>query len=287
VTKKEIATSTEVLGGFRVAFYLLLSRAFSREPNAAVLKNMEQISGTLMEVWSILQLPSDPDIEAGRDLLKAFFSGLNDDADKVVQGLAREYASLFLGVGPETIPPCESVYRSTSGLLYQSTLFEVQQSYRKIGMVKSDLYQEPDDHIAVELSYMARLCEMKYPAASDRESKAGQQRENSFGVSSGVSTCGATTQEGAGVQRGQALAFLKLQQDFLDGHLLQWVPLFSQRLIAAAPSGFYRAMAHLLKGYMGIDNGLIEEMIRELQTNPRPETERRQKKSKNYSSSKY
>jgi TorA maturation chaperone TorD len=89
------------------------------------------------------------------------------------------------------------------------------------------------------------------------------------------------TQEAADVESERALRYFGLQQDFLDAHLLQWVPLFSQRLIAAAPSGFYRAMAHLLKSYVGIDNRLIEEMIRELQTNHKPEIERRQKKSKN------
>jgi TorA maturation chaperone TorD len=182
-------------------------------------------------------LPTDPDIEVGRTLLKTFFSGLkDDDADNMAQGLAREYASLFLGVGPVTVSPCESVYRSTSGLLYQSTLFDVQQSYREIGMAKSDLYQEPDDHMAVELSYMARLCEM--------------------------------TQEAAGIESEQALRCLRLQQDFLDAHLLLWVPLFSQRLIAASPPGFYRAMAHLLEGYIGIDSRLIDSMAQELNNKP-------------------
>jgi putative dimethyl sulfoxide reductase chaperone len=229
VTKKQRDTTIEVLAGFRLAFYLLLSRAFSRELNKAVLKNMEQISGTLMDVWETLGLPPDPDIDAGRAILKGFFSRLNgDDADKVCQSLAREYASLFLGVGPVTVPLCESVYRSASGLLYQSTLFQVEQSYREIGMAKSDLYQEPDDHIAVELSYMARLCE--------------------------------TVQEGADGDRERVMRTLKLQQDFLDAHLSQWVPLFAQRVIMGAPADFYRAMAHLLKGYTGIDKGLIEVM---------------------------
>jgi TorA maturation chaperone TorD len=248
LTKKEIDTSINVLGEFRLAFYLLLSRAFSRELNKAVLEDMEQISGTLMEAWKLLGLPSDPDVKEGRVLLKAFFLGLGDDVDSTAQGLAREYASLFLGVGPVTISPCESVYRSASGLLYQSTLLEVQQSYNEIGMAKSDLYQEPDDHIAIELSYMARLCEM--------------------------------TQEAAKTEKEKAVRSLELQRDFLDAHILQWVPLFSQRLIAAAPSGFYRAMAHLLKGYTGIDKSLIESITRQLHVNSKPKIERREEETK-------
>ena len=232
MTKKKSDTAVEVLGGFRLAFYLFLSRAFSREPDKAVLKNMEQILNTLMEVWKTLGLPSDPDIEAGRDFLKTFFLEFHKDPNNAVHGLAREYASLFLGTGSDTVSPCESAHRSTTGLLYQSALFEVQKAYREIDMAKSDVYQEPDDHIAVELSYMARLCEMM--------------------------------QESAITVKEQALHSLMLQQDFLDAHLLQWVPSFSRHLIAVARPGLYRAMAHLLKGYMEIDNSLVELMRREI-----------------------
>jgi TorA maturation chaperone TorD len=230
MTKKQKDTTVEVLGGFRLTFYLLLARAFSREPDAEVLKNMGQISGTLMKAWRALGLASNPDIEAGRELLKTFFSSFREDADHTARDLASEYALLLLGVGPDTVSPCESVYRSTSGLLYQSTLAEVQQAYREIGMAKSDLYQEPDDHIAVELTYMAKLCEL--------------------------------TQESAHGDSERVIRTLKLQHDFLDAHLSQWVPLFSQRLITVAQPGFYRAMAHLLKGYTGVEKGLIEVMIR-------------------------
>ena len=234
-------SSTALLAQFREAFYLLLSRTFSRELDQEMLKGAEQVSRGLLEAWELMEIPSNPDVETGKTLLETFFSEFREkEGDGVIEELAREYAALFLGVGPKTVSLCESVYRSKFGLLYQSTLFDVQQSYREIGMAKSDQYREPDDHIAVELSYMARLCNMTREAVS--AGRAG---------------------------RAQALQYLSLQRAFLEGHLLQWVPRFSQDLIAAASPGFYRAIAHLLKGYIGIDGRLIDSMIQELNDTPR------------------
>lgn len=249
MTRKGIDVPSDVLGLFRAAFYLLLSRAFSREPDRETLNRVEQALGGLMEAWELMGIPFDPDIQEGRTLLATFLSGLRQgDFDGKIEQLAREYASLFLGVGPKTVSLCESVYRSASGLLSQSALFEVQQAYRETGVAKSDRYHEPDDHVAVELDYMARLCEM--------------------------------TQEAGRQERAQALRLLTLQQAFLEAHLLQWIPLFSQHLIAAAPSGFYRAMAHLLKGYIGIDRRLIDSMTQELNVNHTPRSEKRRKEMK-------
>ena len=103
-----------------------------------------------------MEMPSDPDVQRGQKLLGTFFSGAPARrTGRRRRAVAREYASLFLGVGPKTVPLCESAYRSTSGLLYQSALFEVRQSYRETGLAKSGHTIEPDDHLAVELGYMA------------------------------------------------------------------------------------------------------------------------------------
>lgn len=218
---------------FRGAFYMLLSRAFSRELDQDAVKGMEQVSKSLMEIWEILRIPSNPDVQAGKTLLESFFAELGQEsADEEVERLAAEYASLFLGVGSKTVSPCESVYRSNSGMLYQSALFEVQRVYSESGMAKNDQYSESDDHISVELMYMAGLCEM--------------------------------TQEAGKTDKRQALQCLGLQQKFLQDHLLQWVPRFSHDLIDTAPPGFYRAMAYLLKGYTQIDSSLIELTVQEL-----------------------
>ena len=232
MTGKGPGSLTVALGRFRGAFYLFLSRAFSRELDRDILEGMEQVSATLMEAWEPMNMPSDSDVQAGKTLLKEFFTGFRQHPDGMIRDLAAEYASLFLGMGPKTVSPCESVYRSGSGLLYQSSLFEVRRLYNGIGMAKNDQYHEPDDHIAVELMYMATLCEM--------------------------------TGETLKSDKKRSLHYLSLQQEFLKTHLAPWVPVFSQKLMAAAGSAFYRAVAHLARGYIGIDPGLVEMLVREL-----------------------
>jgi TorA maturation chaperone TorD len=239
---------TAALGQFRQAFYLFLSRAFSREPDWDALKGMEQVSATLMEAWELMEMPSDPDVQVSKSLLSEFWPEFRQHPDRVIEDLSREYASLFLGVGPKTVSPCESVYRSSAGLLYQATHFEVQQLYRAIGMEISEQYHEPDDHIAVELMYVAKLCEM--------------------------------TGEAVNTDKESGLHYLSLQREFLESHLMPWVPVFSENLVNATESTFYRAMTLLLKGFIGIDATLIGMMIQELSSNGEPEIGGREKNSK-------
>jgi putative dimethyl sulfoxide reductase chaperone len=231
------------LNRLRMTVYLLLSRTFSRELDEAALRSIEQVSGSLEGVWEATGLSSDPDISQGQSLLKSFFAGIPvSRCALTVEELARDYASLFLGVGPKTVSPCESVYRSRSELLFQDSYFEAQQAYRSIGMAKKDDYSEPEDHIAVELSFMARLCEV--------------------------------AQESLEKDRPKTLPYVEMQREFLEEHLIQWISPFAQAIIAAAGSGFYRGIAQLLRGYVRMDRQLIETMIQEL--NPRPKERRSQ-----------
>lgn len=232
MTGEETSATAAALSRFRGTFYLLLSRTFSQELDKDALKGMDKVSEALIEASDLLEISLEPDFQAGRKLLRTFFEQIRQEDDEgVIEDLARCYASLFLGVGSKTVSPCESIYRSESRALFQSTHFEVQQAYREIGMAKNEDYHEPDDHIAVELSYMARLCEL--------------------------------TQEAVGENPQRPVHYLRLQRDFLETHLLPWIPNFSQDLIEATHSPFYRAMAHLLNGYIKVDNQLVDSMIQE------------------------
>jgi len=240
--KAEKTDHTEaIFNQLRTTVYLMLSRVFSKEVDAAALTGIEQISGTLAEVWGAIALSPDPDIAKGQEYLRTFYKGTDSaNRSRAIEELAREYASLFLGVGAKTVSPCESVYRSGAGLLYQSSHFEVQEEYRRIGMAKSSRYGEPDDHIAVELGFMARLCEL--------------------------------IQESLGKDRKKALLYLELQDVFLKTRLMQWAPEMAKDIVAATSSEFYRGAAHLLTGYLRIDQALIEEIVQELKRKTEPST---------------
>lgn len=236
---EETSVAAAALSRFRATFYLLLARTFSQELDKDALKSMDKVSEALIEASDLLEISVQTDFKAGRELLRTFFDQVRQEDDEgVIRDLARCYASLFLGVGPKTVSPCESIYRSDSPLLYQSTHFEVQQAYHEIGMAKNAHFREPDDHIAVELSYMARLCELTQEAVKD--------------------------------DPALPVRYLKLQREFLETHLLPWIPAFSRQLLDATPSPFYKAMAHLLKGYIQVDNQLIDSMIQGLDPMVKP-----------------
>jgi putative dimethyl sulfoxide reductase chaperone len=232
-------SATAALNRFRATFYLLLARSFSRELDGEALSGLGKVSAALIEAADLLVDPPQPDFQTGRELLRTFFGGVREDDPGVIEELSRCYASLFLGVGPATVSPCESSYRGESPLLFQSAHFEVQQAYREIGLAKNQSFREPEDHIAVELSYMARLSELMQEATEGESERSGH--------------------------------YLKMQRDFLENHLMQWVPVFTRDLLDATRSPFYRAMAHLLKGYIHIDTGLIRSMMEELGTQNRPQ----------------
>ena len=232
MTEESNATAA-VLNQLRASFYLLFSRSFSRELDRDTLKSMDKASETLIEAFDLLEISLEKDFQTGRKLLRTFFEQIRHEDEKgVITDLARCYASLFLGVGSKTVSPCESIYRSDARRLFQSSHFEVQRAYQEIGMIKNEQYREPDDHIAVELSYMARLCGL--------------------------------TQEALGESPERSAHYLRLQRDFMEKHLLPWVPDFSRHLLEATDSPFYRAMAYLLNGYIKADNQLIESMIQDI-----------------------
>lgn len=232
MTEEPTATAAD-LNQFRASFYLLLSKSFSRELDRDTLKSIDKALEALIEAFDLLEIPPEENFQTGKKILRAFFEQTRheDDTD-VIAELARCYASLFLGVGSRTVSPCESIYRGEARRLFQSSHFEAQQAYREIGMAKSEGYHEPDDHIAVELGYMARLCEL--------------------------------TQEAVEVSRERQAHYLTLQKEFLEKHLLSWIPDFSRDLLESTQSPLYQGMAHLLNGYIKADNQLIKSMIQDI-----------------------
>ena len=231
------------LSQFRATIYLLLSRTFREELDRDALMGLEEIRDALAELSDLSDLSIDKNMQTGQTLLKTFFEGIrSEETSGSVEDLARDYATLFLGVGSKTVSLCESVYMSGSGMLYQPAHFEVRQAYQKMGMTKSDDFIEPDDHLAVELSYMAQLGQLTRDAINEGGEKSGH--------------------------------YLGLQKDFLRAHLLAWIPDFSKDLIETTRSPFYRAMGFLLNGYIQVDKQLIDLTIQELNVQEEIQAER-------------
>ena len=86
--------------------------------------------------------------------------------EEAEQGVRVEHAHLFLL--PEGVKPFESVYRSHEKMLQQKPWQEVKGFYEKHGFQLAEDEIHPEDHVSVELSFMAALIETEDQKETER-----------------------------------------------------------------------------------------------------------------------
>lgn len=140
--------------------------------------------------------------------------------------LGAEFTRLFSGVqeGMGPPPPFESVWREDR-LIGESTV-QVIEAYAQAGFADIDPEAGPQDHVAVELKFIALL--------ALREAEAWQ----------------ADDQAGAHQRLIQ-------QRDFLHQHLAAWAPRWADAIVEQARAPLFAALAGLIKAG-------IEQAAREL-----------------------
>ena len=133
------------------------------------------------------------------------------DKAKFLKDLAVEYATLFLNVGPKPVYLAESVYLGENSLLYEAPYFDAVRMYNLYGFKKRQSFKEPEDHIAIELEFMAHLCDLACRSLEDGKSDYGA-------------------------------GYMKNQVEFLDLHLSKWVPKLVEKIRWASKNDFYLAL---------------------------------------------
>ncbi|SMB98475.1 chaperone TorD involved in molybdoenzyme TorA maturation [Thermanaeromonas toyohensis ToBE] len=147
----------------------------------------------------------EEELKAQRENLKAYEAKLRQD-----------YIHLFIGPGTVKAPPWESVYRSPDRLLFGEETLAVRKFYQSFGVTIKNLYREPDDHLSLELEFMAWLC----------------------------------AQALEGLSRGEWKRYLEGQQKFLREHLLMWVPAFTKDMENNAETAFFQGLANFTRGFL-------------------------------------
>lgn len=150
------------------------------------------------------------------------------DAGESLEDLAADYAKTFLGAGNaqgEAAFPYESVYTSPKKIMMQDAWNQVCDIYDAKGIERNqeagDLLE---DHIAMEMEFMAYLCD-----------------ETS--------------------QYTETLAGLEEQREFLNKHLLNWAPEFCLDIKYHADTEFYRMVGQLTTGFLQLDSFILDKMI--------------------------
>jgi len=220
--KLDLSELQEISRG-REVFYNFLSRSFEREIDKPFLEMVTNLTPFLEDITK--QSDNDSLITGGKIVGEFSTSVCDLDSsaeEELILELKRNFAYLFL-IGKGAIPTCSSYYLSPDRLLKQEPYFYVLGTYREIGFVKPEHFKEDEDHIALELLFMAVLSNL----------------------------INRTIESGENIK---ASKYLKLQLEFLEGHMLSWIPDACDRLVEIAEHReIYKGIAMLTSGFLAAD----------------------------------
>lgn len=171
------------------------------------------------DVFDELPFGADqPLAQQGLQLMQAWCrknrAGLTDPG---IADLQNDYLALFIGLETVLAPVWESVYLNEDHLLFQEQTLQVRQWYARYGIEIEHMHQEPDDHIALEMMFIAHLAQLGLDSLNHED-------EGGF----------ETT--------------LAAQRKFLNEHLLRFAPAWYALVEANAATDFYRGLAQLIWG---------------------------------------
>lgn len=86
-------------------------------------------------------------------------------SDTVFDALQQDYNMLFVGPNQLLAAPWGSIYLHEEALVLQKETLEVREWYRSFGLEAAKIYSEPDDHIGLELEFIAHLSRLALQAA--------------------------------------------------------------------------------------------------------------------------
>lgn len=195
----------------RLNIYVLLQRLYQDAPD-------ETLLAWLIEAGTFANFPVALDETASAALAQvdAALTGVT------VNDLRADFKQLFVGPGPMTAPPWESVYRNEDHLLFDQHTLQVRECYGRHGMEFVRIHQLPEDAIAIELEFMRLLTERLLQA----------------------------------IERGacdEERYLLDEQSAFLKQHLLMWVPKFVLMCQRSAATEVYAGLAGVLSGFLNWD----------------------------------
>jgi putative dimethyl sulfoxide reductase chaperone len=226
----------------RKAIYSFLVTVYARELTRQFLLDL----GKRKDFFR--NLADDPETK-GTELAEGFAGiadfaeGINsDNLERIHLEQAAEYAGLFLGVRQIPPHPSESVYVSTDHMTMQKPRDDALSLYKSMGLERLEDFTEPEDHIALELQFMAYLSNKTTEAI-----KAGNASD--------------------------ARKYLDVQRDFLNDHLEKWVPKLVDDILKSGRRPFYIAVAKVTREFVAIDKEIVSELIEQLPRVPKPGTE--------------
>lgn len=104
---------------------------------------------------NLVLLPASPQAQEAWRFMAAALSDLPVPLDTAtLDRLAADYASIYL-VSSYGASPCESTWIDEDHLLCQETMFQLREIYRVAGLAAADWRRRPDDHLVLQLAFLA------------------------------------------------------------------------------------------------------------------------------------
>ncbi len=210
----------------RAFAYDLLKCVFWKEPSKAFLKRL--IEDELLQAIPL----SESDMQLGRaiDTIRDYLKQSDPWSERGFHRLHWDYTRLFIGPGDVPAPPWESIYLGGERLHFSKNTLAVRNAYRKYNFLPARYGHDPDDHVGLELDFMHKLCELAKDKIEGNDEKG-------------------------------LLEILEGQKNFLEDHLLKWVPAWTDDIMKNAETDFYRGAARLVDIWLKLDLQLIEEFV--------------------------
>ena len=205
----------------RARSYGMLARLFREEVDLPTLRELQQ-----------MRFPQATGNAAADEGYHQLYDYLKRAWDDSVTELAIDYVSTFIGHGVNGYSaayPYVSVYTSERRLLMQEARAEVLATLRENELMRGN-WNEAEDHIALELEFMQRLSLRAADALSDDA-------------------------------EDEAIAYLRTSYDFLENHLLNWVPMLVADMRMHARTLFYQGLAQLTLGSLQEDEAVLRELL--------------------------
>ncbi|MDR0501485.1 MAG: molecular chaperone TorD family protein [Coriobacteriales bacterium] len=206
----------------RMATYRFLSRLYRKEVDQELL---DQLIAMRYPVKS-----GNAEMDAGYRMMHGYICST---WERTLTDLAIDFARVFLGHGinaHSAAYPFESVHTSAKRLLMNDARDEVLAIYRANGIEKTNAWREGEDHIALELEFISLLIERTLELLQVKDEE-------------------------------QVFSLLRTQLNFLDNHLLNWVPMLVIEMQKFAKTDFYRALALITSGYLTVDREILEDIL--------------------------
>lgn len=138
--------------------------------------------------------------------------------------LCADFADAFLGNTKTSAPPYESVFTSEDGLLMQDAYHQMVTLLEEYNININEKYNEPADHIAIQLDFMGNLVLQTLESESEAEIRANFAKQHAF----------------------------------IQAHLLNWLPDFEMKVKSSDKFGFYASVITLLLAFAQLDSDWLE-----------------------------